>query len=130
MELTKNNNLAFAKRVIESRKKAKLTQIDLAEALGKGFYQVDISGYERGIRKPLPENMSKLADILNVDKDWLDIGDGEIDFEKKSYGKDIHIRHVKSNKKGVELSASYDELNNDDKTIINELIETLVNTKG
>ena len=130
MKLTKKNNLAFANRVIESRKKANLTQIDLAKKLGKGFYQVDVSGYERGIRKPLPENLAKLAKILHVDKDWLDLGDGEIDYKDTSYGKDVHIRHVTSNKRNVELSANYNSLNNDDKVMVNELVDMLVNNKA
>lgn len=130
MELTKENNLRFAQRVIESRKKTELTQKELADKLGEGFYQVDVSGYERGIRKPLPENLVKLAKILHVDTDWLDIGDGEVDYENKSYGRDIYIRHVKSNKKGIKLDPKYNSLSSDDKVIINELIEMFANTKA
>lgn len=51
-------------------------QSELAQRLGGKVRQQAVSGWERGISRPLPEMVSHLADILNVDINELMIASG------------------------------------------------------
>ncbi len=60
----------LAKNLIEYRKKAKLTQPELANK--SGVSQQSISVYEKGERKPKYPTLSKLSKALNCHPDDLD----------------------------------------------------------
>lgn len=59
----------FRAKLRERRKELNLTQTGLANH--GGFYQQDISKYERGESEPSLENLAKLAVALGVSLDWL-----------------------------------------------------------
>jgi transcriptional regulator with XRE-family HTH domain len=62
----------FGKRLREIRKKCKYTQEQLAEKL---FLSTDsISNYENGKTKCMPENVTKIYQILNISADYLYFG--------------------------------------------------------
>ena len=56
--------MGFSERLKESRKQARLRQIDVAEKLG--ISQQAYASWERGTKKPTQENLVKIAQILNV----------------------------------------------------------------
>lgn len=60
----------LAKNLVEYRKKAKLTQPELASK--SGVSQQSISVYEKGERKPKYPTLSKLSKALNCHPDDLD----------------------------------------------------------
>lgn len=66
----------FGNRVYEARKKAKMNQTELAQAVGVS--QNSISGWESGRRIPCIYNAKNLAKALNVSLDWLATGEGTI----------------------------------------------------
>jgi transcriptional regulator with XRE-family HTH domain len=67
-----SNDLApLARRIRESRERAGLSQVQLAELLGRS--QSSIDGYEHG-RQPKIPLLQKIAAICNVDEDWLITG--------------------------------------------------------
>lgn len=59
----------FPKRLKQLREEKEWTQ----EYLGKllGFSDATINRYEKGLRSPEPETLSKLADIFNTTTDYL-----------------------------------------------------------
>lgn len=59
----------LAGKLKTSRKKAGLTQEQVANALGLSIGA--ISGYERGYRKPDPELLKRIADLYGVTTDYL-----------------------------------------------------------
>ena len=59
----------FQERLKSMRLEAKLTQKELAEKLKIG--QNTYSYWEKGIRKPVGENLNKLANFFNVSTDYL-----------------------------------------------------------
>ena len=63
--------MSFAERLIEARKKAGLTQWELAVALGDRYSQSMISNAERGRSSLLLEGAKKAAEVLNVSLDYL-----------------------------------------------------------
>ena len=125
----------FAERLKQARKNAGLTQCELIKLLNKEcnennkkaiLHQVEISYYEKGIRKPCDKNMERLAKVLKVDKTWLDLGGGEVSSQKTKYGKKVEIKHIECKKpKSVKVSPLFDKLKCDDKMLVNELIEAL-----
>lgn len=48
------------------RRRAKLTQIELAKMLGEGVTQTTISNWETGVSLPSGELKNRLAEILGV----------------------------------------------------------------
>ncbi|WP_148888768.1 helix-turn-helix domain-containing protein [Streptococcus cristatus] len=87
--------MGFSERLKESRKQARLTQVEIAEKLG--ISQPAYASWERGTKKPTQENLVKLAQVLNVTIDYLvgnseeemtnkELEDIEILFRKKSEG--------------------------------------------
>lgn len=60
---------AFAARLIEARQKRQLSQVDLAKKTG--LPASSISHFEAKKRRPSFDNLSKLADALNVTADFL-----------------------------------------------------------
>lgn len=65
----------FGTRLKELRQEQGLTQQELADKIKvhdpHGMHGMSISGYERGMRKPSFEVLDALADILNVNLDYL-----------------------------------------------------------
>ena len=63
------NVMDFARRFIQLRNEADLTQEELAKKLGisKGA----IGNYESGIRTPRAEDLDNIADYFNVSLDYL-----------------------------------------------------------
>ncbi len=70
----------FQERLKSMRLEAKLTQKELAEKLKIG--QNTYSYWEKGIRKPVGENLNKLANFFNVSTDYL-LGNSSIKDQKK-----------------------------------------------
>lgn len=66
--------MGFSERLKESRKQARLTQVEIAEVLG--ISQPAYASWERGTKKPTQENLVKIAQILNVSVDYL-VGNSE-----------------------------------------------------
>ena len=116
----------FGKRMKYLREKLGMTQQELADKMG--IHQVNVANYERGIRKPNEENMLKLAKILKVNPIDLEIGEVEVLKENTEYGLDIRIKYVSGKKYGKpELSPAYNSLSDNEKFIVNELINELAN---
>jgi putative transcriptional regulator len=59
----------FSKRLKELRKKANLTQVEVAEKLG--ISQPAYASWERGVKKPTQENLVKIAKLFNASIDTL-----------------------------------------------------------
>jgi len=115
----------FGERIKKCRQYLNMTQSQLAEATG--LHQVQIADYERGLRKPTRgRHMQMLANALNVSEHYLDIGEGEAFLEYTKYGYKVVLKHVQSSgDKKIKLSQKYNELDNDRKAAVNELIDLL-----
>ena len=61
--------MGFSERLKESRKQARLTQVEIAEKLG--ISQPAYASWERGTKKPTQENLIKIAQTLSVTVDYL-----------------------------------------------------------
>ena len=61
--------MTVGERIKAARKKAGMTQKELADKLGIPYQ--GISQYERGIRNPKIDTLVKIADILDVSTDYL-----------------------------------------------------------
>ena len=79
--------MGFSERLKESRKKARLTQVEIAEKLG--ISQPAYASWERGTKKPTQENLVKLAQVLNVTIDYL-VGNSDDEIANKEL-EDIEI---------------------------------------
>ena len=66
--------MEFSERLKELRKKANVTQVEVAEKLG--ISQPAYASWERGIKKPTQENLVKIAQVLNASVDYL-VGNSE-----------------------------------------------------
>ena len=66
--------MEFSERLKELRKKANVTQVEVAEKLG--ISQPAYASWERGIKKPTQENLVKIAQVLNASVDFL-VGNSE-----------------------------------------------------
>ena len=84
--------MGFSERLKESRKKARLTQVEIAEKLG--ISQPAYASWERGAKKPTQENLVKLAQVLNVTIDYL-VGNSDDEIANKEL-EDIEILDRKS----------------------------------
>ena len=79
--------MGLSERLKESRKKARLTQVEIAEKLG--ISQPAYASWERGAKKPTQENLVKLAQVLNVTIDYL-VGNSDDEIANKEL-EDIEI---------------------------------------
>lgn len=61
--------MAFGKRIKVARQEAGMKQSELAEKLGVAV--VTVGQYEREVRQPRIEQFQAIADVLNVDVNWL-----------------------------------------------------------
>ena len=75
----------FQERLKSMRLEAKHTQKELAEKLKIG--QNTYSYWEKGIRKPVGENLNKLANFFNVSTDYL-LGNSNIK-DQKQFDEDL-----------------------------------------
>ena len=66
--------MEFSERLKTLRKQVKLTQAQIAEKLD--ISQQAYASWERGVKKPIQENLIKIAQILNVTVDYL-VGNSE-----------------------------------------------------
>ena len=66
--------MEFSECLIEIRKKANFSQVEVAEKLG--ISQPAYASWERGVKKPTQENLIKIAQVLNVSVDYL-VGNSE-----------------------------------------------------
>ncbi|NJM94625.1 MAG: helix-turn-helix transcriptional regulator [Cytophagales bacterium] len=83
--------MSFGKRLIEIRRKRKLSQEELANMLGtKG---PAIGRYERGIAKPTIEVAGKIAKLLGVSVDYL-IGNTDMEIEEKNLKRLLEIQKM------------------------------------
>lgn len=113
----------FGERLKKCRVFLHLTQGELASKTG--LHQVQISDYEKGIRKPNEEHMQKLAKELHVTVEYLDLGEGESSLEKTKYGYEVKLKHVQKAYKNVKVDKRINSLSDDCKQCINELIDLL-----
>lgn len=79
--------MGFSERLKESRKQARLTQVEIAEKLG--ISQPAYASWERGTKKPTQENLVKIAQVLNVTVDYL-VGNSDDEITNKEL-EDIEI---------------------------------------
>lgn len=68
-ELKYSQQPIFAQRLRKARLNAELTQEQLAEKLS--IAQITLTQYERAVIEPSFQNLTKIADSLNVSLDWL-----------------------------------------------------------
>ena len=66
--------MEFSERLKELRKKANLTQVEVAKKLG--ISQPAYASWERGVKKPTQDNLVKIVQVLNASVDYL-VGNSE-----------------------------------------------------
>lgn len=103
---------AFAARLVEARQKRQLSQVDLAKKTG--LPASSISHFEAKKRRPSFDNLSKLADALNVTADFL-IGRSD----------DSSTAAVSES-----IRANLDRLDDYQLGLADQFIEMLANSKG
>jgi transcriptional regulator with XRE-family HTH domain len=110
---TKGYLMELGKRIQELRKKAGLSQTDLAQKINISYTQM--SRYEVKNVQPPADVLKKIADVFGVSVDYLISGDSE---EKaKATLKDTKL---------LQLFKAVEGMNEKDKNIITELISTFV----
>jgi transcriptional regulator with XRE-family HTH domain len=106
----------FGKRLIELRKKKRLSQTELAKQIGVSYVQ--IGRYETKGTQPPGEVLNKLANTLGTTIDYLINGDSN---EKAiSTLKDAEL---------LQQFKAVEQMNDDDRTVIKKLIDAFI-TKG
>lgn len=63
-----------SERIRDARRKARLTQKEVADALG--IKKQSVSGWETGKAEPSPDSLDQLTELLGVTRSWL-LGRGE-----------------------------------------------------
>ena len=116
----------FGSRLKTAREMQGLTQKELAKRIG--CWQSQIVAWEDGTRKPRGNHIKELAKELKIDPIELFYGKGEAFYKTTKYGRDITIHHLTNNSETA-LTSNYELLSNDEKHIVNELIEMLVEEK-
>jgi transcriptional regulator with XRE-family HTH domain len=95
------------------RKREKLTQDELARALG--IARSTLASYERGLREPNFEMLEAIADFFNVNMSTL-LGEEE---------------NIKPNAhSGIELNPDYFNLSKENKALIDSMIEKLLKSQS
>lgn len=72
--------MSINERIKEARKKANISQKDLAEKIGISMN--GLSMIERGINNPSKQTIELFCRELNVNKVWLETGEGEMEAPK------------------------------------------------
>lgn len=106
--------MSIGQRIRDARKKAGMTQAELAEKLGISY--VGVSQWERDIRNPKQETIQRLSDALGCDFYWLLWGEELPIEERKAIDvmrffctDDFHI------KKAAKLAVHYSEVEHREK---------------
>lgn len=68
--------MSIADRIREVRKDAQLNQVEFAARVSLGLSSV--SQMERGILSPSPRTIELISREFNVNKEWLETGEGEM----------------------------------------------------
>ena len=84
--------MLFGDRLLEVRKKKKLSQDQLAKTVGA--HAPVIGRYERGEVKPSIEMATKLAEALGVSLDYL-VGSTDMEIEQELLAKVIDLQKLK-----------------------------------
>jgi transcriptional regulator with XRE-family HTH domain len=87
----------LGKRLREARIKINIMQKEAAQKIG--ISNVALSQYEKGIRNPDPNTLSKLADLYGVSVDWLL---ERFQSTRRGFGRD-HGNKVKATKKYLDI---------------------------
>ena len=83
-----SDSMSFGKRLLEARKKKRISQEEMAGQLGtKG---PAIGRYERDEMKPSIEVAAKMADILEVSLDYL-VGKTDIQLDKTTFNRILEV---------------------------------------
>ena len=105
--------MTIGQRIKEARKSAGLTQRELAEKAGTATGT--IQQYELGKRQPRIEQFQAIADVLNVDVNWLMNGytlaqrdQAFRDFVKKRFS-EVEVRKTRLDEIGQDLGKLNDE---------------------
>ena len=88
--------MLFGERLLEVRKKKKLSQGQVAKAIG--VHAPVIGRYERGEVKPSVDVAIKLAEALSVSLDFL-VGNTDLEIEKDLLDKVIDIQKLNTEDK-------------------------------
>lgn len=101
-------NMILAERICHARKRAGLTQADLAERLKIAL--PTLNKYEKGHRIPDAELLSRMADILNCDPGWLLSGVEIVAEEPVNYGLDSVSQRIMTGLTGLDEKSREDVL--------------------
>lgn len=83
--------MSFGKRLLEARKRIKISQEQLAKGLGT---KAPVVGrYERDEMKPSIETAAKIADLLNVSLDYL-VGKTDIEIDTKMLNRVVELQKL------------------------------------
>lgn len=93
--------MSFGKNVAITRKRKKLSQVELAKKVGT--IAVTIGRYEREEIKPSIDIASKIADVLDVSLDYL-VGNTDEVLEKSLVKKIADIQKLPDDKKNVVMT--------------------------
>ena len=69
-------------RLIELRKTLKLSQTEFGAKIG--LSRDGIASYERGLAKPTGTAITAIINVYNVNREWLETGEGEMFSESRS----------------------------------------------
>lgn len=101
-------------RITTERERLGLTQAELASKVNVS--QKSISKYERNERRPSYETLTKMADLFNVDVDYLICRTNE---RKKMHDKNIfNDEHGSNTEREKKLIRVFRELNEDNQDIL------------
>ena len=69
-------------RLVELRKTLKLSQTEFGARIG--LSRDGIASYERGLAKPTGTAITAIINVYNVNREWLETGEGEMFSESRS----------------------------------------------
>ena len=122
----------FGKRMLLARKRAKLTQVEVAEKMGAGWKQSPIKDVEKGYRMPTEENLLKFSEIYKTSLTELMYGDEDpYNIEENDFGYDFSIKHSKHNIKKEEdakknIEKVINKLNKNNLSALSDICDALI----
>ncbi len=125
---SKENMADLGKRIRAYRKNIGMEQKELAKLIGVDVST--ISQWENGRREPYPRYIKAVADVFHLNPDILAYGEGQYSLDRTKYGYKIHMVYVDSSPVDVELNPSYNDLPDDQKQLVNDLIDMLADFNG